>query len=64
MADKEKEKALKLTLDKLDKAYGKGAVMRLGDSQVVEVEAISTGSITLDASLGIGGLPKGRIVEV
>ena len=64
MADKEKEKALKLTLDKLDKAYGKGAVMRLGDSQVVEVETISTGSITLDASLGIGGLPKGRIVEV
>ena len=64
MAEKEKEKALKLTLDKLDKAYGKGAVMRLGDSQVVEVETISTGSITLDASLGIGGLPKGRIVEV
>jgi recombination protein RecA len=66
MADKEKEKekALKLTLEKLDKAYGKGAVMRLGDSKVVDVETISTGSITLDAALGIGGLPKGRIVEV
>ena len=64
MADNEKQKALKLTLDKLDKAYGKGAVMRLGDSKVVDVEVISTGSITLDAALGIGGLPKGRVVEI
>jgi recombination protein RecA len=64
MADNEKQKALKLTLDKLDKAYGKGAVMRLGDSKVVDVETISTGSITLDAALGIGGLPKGRVVEI
>lgn len=60
----EKEKALKLTLDKLDKAYGKGAVMRLGDSKIVDVPVISTGSITLDAALGIGGLPKGRVVEI
>jgi recombination protein RecA len=64
MAENEKQKALKLTLEKLDKAYGKGAVMRLGDSKVVDVEVISTGSITLDAALGIGGLPKGRIVEI
>ena len=64
MADNEKQKALKLTLDKLDKAYGKGAVMRLGDSKVVDVEVIYTGSITLDAALGIGGLPKGRVVEI
>ena len=60
----EKEKALKLTLDKLDKAYGKGAVMRLGDSKIVDVPVISTGSITLDAALGIGGLPQGRVVEI
>ena len=64
MADNEKQKALKLTLDKLDKAYGKGAVMRLAHSKVVDVEVISTGSITLDAAVGIGGLPKGRVVEI
>ncbi|MCB9257191.1 MAG: recombinase RecA [Chitinophagales bacterium] len=64
MADNEKLKALKLTLDKLDKTYGKGTVMRLGDSPVVEAETISTGSITLDAALGIGGFPRGRVVEI
>lgn len=64
MAKNEKLQALKLTLDKLDKAYGKGTVMRLGDSKVVDVETISTGSITLDAALGIGGLPKGRVIEI
>jgi recombination protein RecA len=64
MADTEKLKALKLTLDKLDKAYGKGAVMRLGDSKVVEAEIISSGSIALDAALGIGGYPRGRVVEI
>lgn len=64
MADTEKLKALKLTLDKLDKAYGKGAVMRLGDSKVVEAEVISSGSIALDAALGIGGYPRGRVVEI
>lgn len=64
---KEKEaklKALKLTMDKLEKTYGKGAIMKLGDQQVVDAEAISTGSITLDVALGIGGLPKGRVVEI
>jgi recombination protein RecA len=65
--DKEKEaklKALKLTLDKLDKAYGKGTVMKMGDKQVVEVESISTGSLALNAALGVGGYPRGRVVEI
>ena len=53
-----KDKALKLTLDKLDKQYGKGTVMKLGESPTVEVDVISTGSIALDAALGIGGLPR------
>ncbi|WP_298952062.1 recombinase RecA [uncultured Nonlabens sp.] len=65
--DKEKEaklKALKLTLDKLDKAYGKGTVMKMGDKQVVEVESISTGSLALNAALGVGGYPRGRVIEI
>lgn len=65
--DKEKEaklKALKLTLDKLDKAYGKGTVMKMGDSAVQEVEVISSGSLGLDLALGVGGYPKGRVVEI
>jgi len=57
-------KALKLTVDRLEKTYGKGAVMKLGDRQVVEVDAISTGSIGLDVGLGIGGFPRGRVVEI
>ena len=60
----EKLKALQLTLDKLEKTYGKGSIMKLGDSKVEQVEAISTGSLGLDIALGIGGLPKGRIVEI
>lgn len=60
----EKLKALQLTLDKLEKTYGKGTIMKLGDSQVEQIEAISTGSLGLDIALGIGGLPKGRIVEI
>src|SRR5690349_19873489 len=60
----EKLKALQLTLDKLEKTYGKGTIMKLGDSQVDQVEAISTGSLGLDIALGIGGLPKGRVVEI
>ena len=66
-SDKEKDsklKALQMTLDRLDKTYGKGTVMRLGEKQVQEVEIISTGSLGLDIALGIGGLPKGRIVEI
>jgi recombination protein RecA len=65
--DKEKDsklKALQLTLDRLDKTYGKGTVMRLGEQQVIPIETISTGSLGLDIALGIGGVPKGRIIEV
>lgn len=60
----EKLKALQLTMDKLDKTFGKGTVMKLGDNPSVEVESIPTGSLTLDLALGVGGLPKGRIVEI
>lgn len=60
----EKMKALALTIDKLDKAYGKGTIMRLGDKQVVAIDTIPTGSLGLDIALGINGLPKGRIVEI
>ena len=59
-----KLKALQLTLDKLDKAYGKGTVMRMNDEAVEEVEAISSGSLSLDAALGVGGYPRGRVVEI
>jgi len=60
----EKLKALQLTLDKLEKSYGKGAVMKLGDSVVEPIDSISTGSLGLDIALGIGGVPKGRVVEI
>ncbi len=60
----EKLKALQLTLEKLDKTYGKGTVMKLGDEPVEAVEVIPTGSLTLDLALGVNGLPKGRIVEI
>ncbi len=59
-----KLKALKLTLDKLDKTYGKGSVMRLGEQEVEKIESISSGSIGIDVALGIGGYPKGRVVEI
>jgi len=59
-----KLKALKLTLDKLDKTYGKGAVMKMGDSVVEDVEVIPTGSIGLDIALGVGGYPRGRVIEI
>jgi recombination protein RecA len=65
MADKEsKLKALKLTLDKLDKTYGKGSVMKLGDQTMEKVETISSGSIGLNLAMGVGGYPKGRVVEI
>ncbi|WP_113654160.1 recombinase RecA [Pedobacter namyangjuensis] len=60
----EKLKALQLTLDKLEKSYGKGSVMKLGDAPVEAIDAISTGSISLDIALGIGGVPKGRVIEI
>ncbi|MCH1557653.1 MAG: recombinase RecA [Flavobacteriaceae bacterium] len=59
-----KLKALQLTLDKLDKTYGKGTVMKMGDSEIEKVEAISSGSLTLDGALGVGGYPKGRVIEI
>ena len=59
-----KLKALQLTLDKLDKAYGKGTVMRMNDDAHEEVEAISSGSLSLDAALGVGGYPRGRVIEI
>jgi recombination protein RecA len=60
----EKLKALQLTLDKLEKTYGKGTVMKLGDSPVEEVPVISSGSIALDVALGVGGFPRGRVIEI
>lgn len=60
----EKLKILQSTLDKIEKSYGKGAIMKLGDAPVEEIESISTGSVSLDMALGIGGLPKGRIIEI
>jgi recombination protein RecA len=60
----EKLKALQLTLDKLEKSYGKGTVMKLGDAAIEQIESISTGSISLDIALGIGGVPKGRVIEI
>ena len=65
--DKEKEaklKALKLTLDKMDKTYGKGTVMKMSDQAVVDIDAISTGSLGLDLAMGVGGYPRGRVIEI
>jgi recombination protein RecA len=67
MSKKENEdklKALKMTIDKLEKSYGKGVVMKMSDDNVVKVDSISTGSLGLDIGLGIGGFPKGRVVEI
>ncbi|HXK91582.1 MAG TPA: recombinase RecA [Bacteroidales bacterium] len=62
--ENDKLKALKLTIDKLDKTFGKGSVMKLGDNPVEPIETISSGSIGLDLALGVGGYPRGRIVEI
>jgi recombination protein RecA len=65
--EKEKEaklKALKLTLDKMDKTYGKGTVMKMSDQSVIDIEAISSGSLGLDLALGVGGYPRGRVIEI
>jgi len=61
---KEKLKALKATIDKIDKDYGKGTIMRMGDHVVVDLPVISTGSIALNTALGVGGLPRGRVIEI
>ena len=62
--NKDKLKALQLTMDKMEKTFGKGAIMKLGDNAVEQVEVIPSGSIGLDLALGVGGYPKGRIVEI
>ena len=62
--NKEKLKALQLTMDKIEKSYGKGSIMKMGDRPVEDIPAISSGSIGLDIALGVGGFPKGRIVEI
>jgi recombination protein RecA len=64
MSSVEKLKALQLTLDKLEKSYGKGTIMKLGDTAIEPLEVISTGSLGLDIALGVGGLPKGRVIEI
>ncbi len=62
--NKEKLKALQLTMDKIEKSYGKGSIMKMGDRVAEDVPAISTGSVGLDIALGVGGFPKGRIIEI
>ena len=63
-ANNDKLKALQLTMDRLDKTYGKGTVMKLGAEAVEKIDAIPSGSLNLDLALGIGGYPKGRVVEI
>ena len=60
----ERQKALEAALAQIDRAFGKGSAMKLGSREAIEIESISTGSLGLDIALGIGGLPRGRIVEV
>ncbi|MCW3789068.1 recombinase RecA [Plebeiibacterium sediminum] len=62
--NKEKLKALQLTMDKIDKAYGKGTIMKMGDDEVENIPVISTGSLSLDMALGVGGFPRGRVIEI
>ncbi len=62
--NKEKLKALQLTMDKIEKSYGKGSIMRMGDQPIENIPAISSGSIALDVALGVGGFPKGRVIEI
>lgn len=62
--NKEKMKALQLTLDKIEKGYGKGTIMKMGDTAIVDVPVIGSGSIGLDLALGVGGYPRGRVIEI
>ena len=64
MEDNDKSKALEAALGHIERTYGKGSIMKLGENSVVEIESISTGSLGLDIALGIGGLPRGRIIEI
>ena len=60
----ERSKALKLAIEKIEKDFGKGAIMKLGDKPAVSVETIPTGALALDVALGVGGIPRGRIIEI
>ena len=60
----ERSKALKLAIEKIEKDFGKGAIMKLGDKPVISVDTIPTGALALDVALGVGGIPRGRIIEV
>ncbi len=64
LVNKEKIKALQLSIDRIEKTYGKGTIMKLGDKPIEEMDHISTGSVGLDAALGVGGFPKGRVIEI
>ncbi|HLB22607.1 MAG TPA: DNA recombination/repair protein RecA, partial [Dehalococcoidia bacterium] len=64
MSDEKKSQALQEALDDIEKRYGRGAIMKLGDAKDFEVEVISTGSLALDLALGVSGLPRGRITEI
>ena len=64
MAADDKKKVLKLALDKIEKDFGKGSVMMLGDKKQVNIDTISTGSLGLDVALGVGGFPRGRVIEI
>ena len=63
-ANAEKLKALRAAMDKIEKNYGKGSIMKLGDEQIEDIDVIPTGSVSLDVALGVGGYPKGRIIEI
>ena len=60
----ERNKALKLAIEKIEKDFGKGSIMKLGDKATVNVDAIPTGALSLDVALGIGGIPRGRIINI
>jgi len=62
--DEQKKKAIELAIKQIDKTFGKGALVRLGDKEIEPIDSISTGSLGLDIALGIGGVPKGRIIEI
>ena len=64
MADKNKEAALEAALSQIERQFGKGSIMKLGDSSIAAVETIPTGSLALDLALGVGGMPRGRVVEI
>ncbi|MCX7267006.1 MAG: DNA recombination/repair protein RecA, partial [Sphingomonadales bacterium] len=64
MKNSEREKALEAALAQIDRAFGKGSAMKLGSREAISIDAVSTGSLGLDIALGIGGLPKGRVIEI